>query len=414
MIVRAFSIWLALALLMAAVAPMADASGPASGHVLRATQHGKTKRPVSRIATTSMIRDIRLTSSSQRVRLVFDLERAVTFTQMQHKNPDRIVIELQDSALGRMARTRLAEQTFPDFIVINQSNPDVKIALDLDAIGDYKLMPLSRPARLVLDVYPRPEREMPKRARLPAPPAEPVIKALPPAQRASGREINTIVIDAGHGGKDPGAVGRTGLAEKDITLQVALSVRDMIMRHLGKRVLMTRDHDVFVELEDRAQFANKHGADLFVSIHVNSHPQRTTKGIEVYHFGEASDPRAMAVAARENGTPMDGAGVGVQYLLADLLTDKKIESSLELAWTTKKAMLSYLDTTYDVVDHGVKTAPFYVLRYTAMPSILAEIAFITNPTEERLMQSDMFLHRIAEALYQGIKAYVTPLQTASR
>jgi N-acetylmuramoyl-L-alanine amidase len=382
--------------------------------IMRASHPPKNKRKISRpVPSSTLIRDIRLTSGTERTRLVFDLERTVVFTQMQHKDPDRIVIELQDSSLGRTARARLAEGRFPEFVVVKQTNPDVKIALDLEAIGDYQLVPLSGPARLVLDVYPRPNRDAPRRTRMAPAPAPPAVAA-PPAQRTAGREINTIVIDAGHGGKDPGAVGRSGLAEKDITLQVALTVRDMVMRQLGKRVLMTRDRDIFVELEDRAQFANKHGADLFVSIHVNSHPQRTTKGLEIYHFGEASDPRAMAVAARENGTPMDSANSGVQYLLADLLTDKKIEESLELAWTTKKAMVSHLDSHYDVVDHGVKTAPFYVLRYTAMPSILAEIAFITNPTEERLMQSDAFLSRIAEAIFAGIKAYVTPLQTASR
>ncbi|MES4786843.1 MAG: N-acetylmuramoyl-L-alanine amidase, partial [Nitrospiraceae bacterium] len=209
-------------------------------------------------------------------------------------------------------------------------------------------------------------------------------------------------------------IGRGGTAEKDITLQVSLQLRDLLVKHLGKRVLMTRDKDVFVELEDRAKFANSHEADLFVSIHVNSHPQRSTKGLEVYHFGEASDPRALAVAARENGTPIEDTGVGWQYLVADLLTTKKMEESLELAWTTKQAMVSHLDKHYDVVDHGVKTGPFYVLRFTAMPSILAEIAFISNPTEERLMQSRAFLTRIAESIFEGIKAFINPLQTAGK
>jgi len=247
----------------------------------------------------------------------------------------------------------------------------------------------------------------------PAPPAAPVA---PPriAQALSKEEIRTIVIDPGHGGKDTGAIGRHGTEEKDITLKVGLRLRDLIATHLGKRVLMTRDKDVFVELEDRAKFANSKDADLFVSIHVNSHPQRSTKGLEVYHFGEASDRRALEVAARENGTPLDETGVGWQYLVAELLTTKKIEDSLDLAWTTKQAMVAHLDGRYDLVDHGVKTAPFYVLRFTTMPSILAEVAFISNPTEEQLMQSEAFLSRIAEALFQGIKSFVNPHQTSAR
>src|SRR5919198_1271579 len=113
-----------------------------------------------------------------------------------------------------------------------------------------------------------------------------------------------------------------------------------LLRRLGKEVLVTRDRDVFVELEDRAKYANSVNADLFVSIHVNSHPQRATRGVEIYHFGEATDRRALEVAARENGTPINETGVGWQYLVADLLTTKKVQESLELAWTTKQAMLA--------------------------------------------------------------------------
>jgi N-acetylmuramoyl-L-alanine amidase len=177
---------------------------------------------------------------------------------------------------------------------------------------------------------------------------------------------------------------------------------------------MTRERDVFVELDDRAKFANNKGADLFVSIHVNSHPQRNTKGLEVYHFGQASDRRALEVAARENGTTLESASGGWQYILADFVTSKKIERSQELAWTTKQTMVAHLDDHYDVVDHGVKTAPFYVIRFTTMPSILAEIAFISNPAEERLMRNETFLNRMADAIFQGIRSYMQPLQTASR
>jgi len=288
------------------------------------------------------------------------------------------------------------------------------ISLNLDSIGDYKLLPLNHPYRLVVDVYNKtlPEEIQPTTA------AEPprAIAARPPAaeRRPMQREVKTIVIDAGHGGKDPGAIGRGGTAEKDITLKVSLLLRDLLTTQLGTQVVMTRDRDVFVELEDRAKFANREDADLFVSIHVNAHPQRGTKGLEVYHFGEASDPRALAVAARENGTPIETTGVGWQYLVADLLTTKKMEESQDLAWSTHQALVGHLNTHYEVIDHGVKTGPFYVLRFTSMPSILAEIAFISNPTEERLMKATPFLTRIAEGICEGIKTFIHPLQRASR
>lgn len=411
------------------------------------------------ITTPTLIRDVRFKSYPDHTRIVLDLQRSTSFTQNRLKNPDRIIIELQNALLGKTAKDRLTETKLPDEIAIGQPHPrSVTISLDMNAVSDYKLLPLSRPDRLVVDVFqnhapaqpavpPPPQKPevseasptppdltvppapvapstqpAPKAASL-SPPPSPQAKApapravVPPSRteaRAGRDDIKIIVIDAGHGGKDPGAIGRSGMAEKDIALYVSLRLRDLIIKRLGKGVLMTRDRDVFIELEDRAKFANNMGADLFVSVHVNSHPQRSTKGVEIYHFGEATDRRALEVAARENGTPIKDTGIGWEYLVADLLTTKKVQESLELAWTTKKAMVARLDDYYDVEDHGVKTAPFYVLRYTAMPSILAEIAFITNPTEERLMQSDAFLHRVAESIFDGIKTYVKPLQTVSR
>jgi N-acetylmuramoyl-L-alanine amidase len=379
----------------------------------------KIKRKSSKTpATPAIIHDIRVTPYPDHTRIVLDLQRSVSFTQHRQKTSNHIAIELHNVLLSKAANAKLNDRDLPQDITIARSNrtgpQSIMISLNLDTIGDYKLLPLNHPYRLVVDVYPKtlPEEIQPTIAVEPPP----AIIARPPAaeKRPMQREIKTIVIDAGHGGKDPGAIGRGGTAEKDITLKVSLLLRDLLTTQLGTQVIMTRDRDVFVELEDRAKFANKQDADLFVSIHVNAHPQRGTKGLEVYHFGEASDPRALAVAARENGTPIETTGVGVQFLLADLLTTKRMQESLELAWSTNEALVSHLKSHYEVINHGVKTGPFYVLRFTAMPSILAEIAFISNPTEERLMKATPFLTRIAEGIFEGIKAFIHPLQTASR
>ncbi|MGH7256379.1 MAG: N-acetylmuramoyl-L-alanine amidase family protein, partial [Nitrospirales bacterium] len=296
-------------------------------------------------------------------------------------------------------------------IVVSQPHSgSVALSIDLGAVNDYKLLPLSRPERLVIDVFPAQAHAASSsgKDREPAT-ATPVLTLTQVPQHP----IQTIVIDPGHGGKDPGAIGHGRTREKDVTLKVGVILKELIEKRLGKKVLMTRDRDVYLELEDRATFANKHGADLFISIHVNSHPRRGVRGLEIYHFGEASDPRALEVAARENGTPIEDTGVGWQYLVADLLTTKKVDESLELAWTTKQAMVDHLGRHYKVDDLGVKTAPFYVLRFTAMPSILAEIAFISNPTEERRMRSQAYLRQVAEGLFEGIKTYLNPLQTAA-
>jgi len=382
----------------------------------RKPQNKVQQAPVAPAAPPTLVRDLRFKVHQDYTRVVLDLQRSVSFTQSRQNNPDRVIIELQNSRLSRAALDKTKHEAFPDDITIQQPHPrSVTVSLNLDSISDYKLLPLNSPDRLVLDVYSRADEQS---VAAPAPtappqPTQPDPPTIRSAQRPS-RDIERIVVDPGHGGKDPGAIGRNGTAEKDITLQVGLKLRDLIAQRLGKKVLMTRDRDVFIELGDRAKFANSKDADLFLSIHVNSHPQRSTKGLEVYHFGIASDRRALEVAARENDVPVKDLAAGVQFILADVLTDKKIQDSLELAWSTKEAMVARLDKRYDVVDHGVKTAPFYVLRYTAMPSILTEIAFISNQTEERLMQTEVFLSRMAEAIFDGIKAYMYPLQTVKR
>lgn len=379
----------------------------------------KTKRKSSKApATPTVIQDIRVTPYPDHTRIVLDVQRTITFTQHRQKASNRIVIELHNALLSKTAKAKLSEGELPQDIAIAQPNrtgpQSIMISLNLDTISDYKLLPLNRPYRLVVDVYNKIAAEDIRPTTAAEPPPAIVTRPSAAARRPVQREIKTIVIDAGHGGKDPGAIGRGGTAEKDITLKVSLLLRDLLTKQLGTQVIMTRDRDVFVELEDRAKFANKQDADLFISIHVNAHPQRGTKGLEVYHFGEASDPRALAVAARENGTPIETTGVGVQFLLADLLTTKRMQESLELAWSTNEALVTHLNSHYEVINHGVKTGPFYVLRFTAMPSILAEIAFISNPTEERLMKGTPFLTRIAEGIFEGIKAFIHPLQTASR
>jgi N-acetylmuramoyl-L-alanine amidase len=383
----------------------------------RDTRASRKSRAAKKPAAPRLIvvQDLRVRATPAYTRLVLDLQGTPTFTQREQKNPDRVTIELQNAVLGKPALAKIAEHVLPGEIAIAQANPrSVTVSFTMKTVRDYKLLPLTGPPRLAVDLFHRvgeedlPEEDEPQPAA-PVPATKPVSIARTPFTKP----VRTIVVDAGHGGKDPGALGRSGLAEKDITLQVARQLRDLIAKRLGTQVLMTRERDVFVELEDRARFANRHDADLFISIHVNSHPQRATKGLEVYHFGQASDRRALEVAARENGTPLNQTGAGVQFFLADLLTSKKIEESQDLAWWTKKEMVASLNDHYDVVDHGVKTAPFYVLRFTSMPSILTEIAFITNPTEERLMRREAFLSRMAEAIFEGVRAFIAAHQPRS-
>ena len=353
------------------------------------------------------IQNLRTASSPGLTRLVLDLDTKVRPSKHPQFQAERVTIEIPNTTLSQAAKTKLtAGRIAKPFIITQPSERSVHISLPTGSFTSYKLLVLANPPRLVIDVVPPSE----PRTNFPAEPAPDFSSPLPTPQQPvqpRTKSVTTIVIDPGHGGKDPGARGHRGTEEKDITLKVALKLRDLLSQQRGVRILMTRERDEFIELEDRAKFANRHEADLFVSIHVNSHPQRSVKGIEVYHFGEAKDQRALEVAARENGTPLNSTGVGWEYLVADLLTAKKIEESLELAWTAKEAIVANLNGRYNLLDHGVKTAPFYVLRFTSMPSILAEIAFISNADEEELLRTSRFTTLVAEALLEGVTSFLS-------
>jgi len=381
----------------------------------------KAKRPrTSQIRLTppalglTTIQNLRTASSPGVTRLVLDLDAKAHPSKHPQLQAEGLTIEIPNATLSQSAKTKLtAGRIAKPFIITQSSDRSVEVLLPAGSFQSYKLLTLANPYRLVIDVVPpsnpligQPAGSTPGLGLpLPTPPQ--------PAQPRA-KSFKTIVIDPGHGGRDPGARGQRGTEEKDITLKVALKLRDLLSRQPGIRVLMTRERDQFIELEDRAKFANGQEPDLFVSIHVNSHPQRSVKGIEIYHFGEAKDQRALEVAARENGTPLSSTGVGWEYLVADLLTAKKIEASLELAWTAKEAMVANLNDHYTLVDHGVKTAPFYVLRFTSMPSILAEIAYISNSDEEDMLRTSSFTTRVAEALMEGVNTFLASAKLATR
>ncbi len=360
------------------------------------------------------IQNLRAASSPEVTRLVLDLDAKALPSKHPKLQAEGLTIEIPNTTLSPSAKAKLTAGKIADLFVITQSTErSVEISLPTGSFQSYKLFTLANPHRLVIDVVTPGEPLTTPPVGSPSDLGRPLPTPPQPAQPRA-KSFKTIVIDPGHGGKDPGARGRQGTEEKDITLKVALKLRDLLSKQPGIRVLMTRERDEFVELEDRAKFANGQQADLFVSIHVNSHPQRSVKGIEIYHFGEAKDQRALEVAARENGTPLNSTGVGWEYLVADLLTSKKIEESLELAWIAKEAMVTSLNDHYDLVDHGVKTAPFYVLRFTSMPSILAEIAYISNSAEEDLLRNGRFTTRVAEALMEGVNTFLASAKLATR
>jgi N-acetylmuramoyl-L-alanine amidase len=227
--------------------------------------------------------------------------------------------------------------------------------------------------------------------------------------RQLGLGARRIVIDAGHGGHDPGTIGRGGLQEKDLVLDVAQRVQRLVREELGAEVVMTRSTDVFVPLEERTAIANSKGADLFLSIHANSSRNPRARGIETYFLNFAADPHAESVAARENA--ISAATLkDLQNLVKAITLNSKIDESRDFAASVQEAMVENMKARDpDVQDRGVHTAPFYVLIGANMPSILAEIAFVSHPDEERLLKDGEHRERIAQGLFDGVRSYLEAL-----
>jgi N-acetylmuramoyl-L-alanine amidase len=241
----------------------------------------------------------------------------------------------------------------------------------------------------------------------PAPVPDPPRDGQQSLTRALGLKIGRIVIDAGHGGHDTGTIGPNGLLEKDLCLDVALRLGKMIEERLpGTEVTYTREDDTFIPLEQRTVIANDSKADLFISIHANSSPDPSARGVETYYLNFSPSPEAMQVAARENATAQ-GNVHDLEDLIQRIAKNEKVEESRELAADIQSSLTSRLQkTNHSIRDRGVRKAPFVVLIGANMPSVLAEISFISNPTDESSLRKPDGRDRVADGLYKGIESYL--------
>ena len=227
--------------------------------------------------------------------------------------------------------------------------------------------------------------------------------------RALGLKIGKIVIDAGHGGHDTGTIGPNGLEEKDLVLEVGKRLGKLLETRLGAEVVYTRKDDTFIPLETRTAIANQARADLFISIHANSSHDASARGVETYYLNFTSSPEALEVAARENAVS-EKSIYELQDLVKKIALKEKIEESREFAGDVQESLHSGLAVkSTGLRDRGVKKAPFIVLIGANMPSILAEISFVSNPGDERRLETAEYRQRIAESLYRGIAKYVNGL-----
>ena len=227
--------------------------------------------------------------------------------------------------------------------------------------------------------------------------------------RVLGLKIGKIVIDAGHGGHDTGTIGPNGLLEKDVVLDVAKRLGRLLESRLGAEVIYTRRDDTFIPLETRTAIANRERADLFISIHANSSRDSDARGVETYYLNFTSSPEALEVAARENAVS-EKSIYELQDLVKKIALKEKIEESREFAGDVQESLYGGLALNNSHIrNRGVKKAPFIVLIGANMPSILAEISFVSNPADERKLETSEHRQRIAESLYRGVSKYVSGL-----
>ena len=295
---------------------------------------------------------------------------------------------------------------------VGQYRPDVvRVVLDVENIRDYKIFPLSDPFRIIIDVKGERKTEISRlEDTIQAPRPEPVPVKEPvrfERENTGGKfkpaKIRRIVVDPGHGGHDPGAMGADGLKEKDIVLSIGLKLARQLKEQLGLDVVMTRSTDVFIPLEERTAIANKVNADLFVSIHANASLNKSASGTETYYLNLTKSDKAARVAARENNTSLEKVGL-LQNILFDLMANYKINDSARLADDVQKALHGKLEKKFGGIKNlGVKQGPFYVLVGATMPSILVETAFISNEHDAELLTDSDYQEATAVGILEGVR-----------
>ncbi len=370
---------------------------------------GNSIRPASHAAHIS--RPVRFWSNKNYTRVVIETSAPVRFKEhvlkANGKLPPRLYVDLFDC---RIPSTYQNPVTIQDGLLKRsraaQFDPSTsRVVIDLETLAQYKIFSLHEPFRVVIDITGT--QKAPVAPAIPRRPWDPNKEFTLAEQLGLG--VKTIVIDAGHGGKDPGAIGRKGLREKDVVLKVALKTRDAL-RKKGYKVILTRSKDTFLPLEERTAIANTKNADLFLSIHANSAPNRRARGMETYYLSLATTKEEKQAAALENAVSSKQLSE-LQSILSDIMKNSKIDESRKFAGTVQSALAAGMKKSYgNVKDLGVKKAPFFVLIGAQMPSVLAEIAFLSNKEEEKRLRSDSYLTALATELANGVEMYSRSLQ----
>jgi N-acetylmuramoyl-L-alanine amidase len=379
----------------------------------QSTEEPKTDSELSPSPTDkSLVSSVRFISTSRYTRVLLDLSKEAKYEIHRLEGnkskglAPRTYIDISGAQLLTNSKEPLAvgDRLLRQIRVGQYSDDVVRVVLDLaDDSTAYDISLLPDLYRLVIHIQPQPTGETVKSGA-----DKPVIRTTAKTKQAAKTTvpgIRKIVLDPGHGGKDPGAIGVGGVAEKDLVLSIAKKLAVKLTRELGIEVILTRKDDRYVPLEDRTATANAEDADLFVSLHMNASPNLEARGLETYYLDNTSDEASIRLAARENSTSRKNIS-DLQFILSDMLQNGKLEDSISLAHHLQGAVVSGMSRKMsDVKDLGVKKALFYVLVGARMPSVLVEMFFITNRVEGRAMNDEGHQDAMVDALLEGIRKY---------
>jgi N-acetylmuramoyl-L-alanine amidase len=362
-------------------------------------------------------------------RIVLDIGKLREYTFGELRDPGRVYVDVLQAKLNPI----LQGQAYPvkaDYVsqirISNKTASTVRLVVDVDfsRIQSYRVYHLFDPFRLVVDIYPRITADasaQPPAGKTPPPgdkTQSPVKREVDPKDpnlngtslaRQLGLGVRTIVIDPGHGGPDPGAIGKSGLQEKGVNLAVAMALQKLLKDKAGLDAVLTRESDVDVGLEDRTVIANQKRADLFVSIHSNAHRDRKRGGIETFFLNISPDPAVIELAAKENATSTKNIGE-MKTILQKIIQNSKIQESWDLAEAIQRNLVKSLARDLPGIQNlGVKGGPFWVLIGGDMPSVLVEISHLSNAKEEAKLKTTKYRELAAQGIYDGIMEYVRSL-----
>jgi N-acetylmuramoyl-L-alanine amidase len=397
---------------------------------LEQSESGHSAAIVEKAETDSngmaLVTELRHWSNPDYTRIAVILNRDAVFEYHRLKKedsgklPPRLYLDIKGARLARGVKDVSIGDGLLRMVRVGQFRPDiVRVVLDIDTMKDFKVFPLSDPYRIIIDVKGERQTEISSLGEsirtLPPSPHEEVRvpkteEGIRPAPLFKPAKIRRIVIDPGHGGHDPGAIGANGTREKDVVLEMGLKLAKKIREDLHMDVVMTRSTDIFIPLEERTAIANKVNADLFVSVHANASLNRLSSGIETYYLNLAKTEKAKQVAARENNTSLEKVGV-LQTILFDLMANQKLNDSARLADDVQSALYRRIGKQFeDAKNLGVKQGPFYVLVGATMPSILVETAFLSNDKEEERLKNPEYQDATVDGIVEGIKQYIAGLK----